>query len=760
MPYTLEYSDPNNRNDPSSIKVNDANINRDTDLVFVGKNYADYAKFIGENFLHLLENFASTVEPKSPVIGQLWYDTTSRSNQLKVFNGSSWVEANGIKKSSIPPSTADAGNLWVDQTKQQLYLYSGTRWILVGPQFGTNSASGVSVEEIIDSATNAAKTVLQFSIDSTVIAMFSIHEFVPKTRIDGFSKIYQGITLSTKSFNLASGTKFWGTSEQATALLVGSKTVPSTNFLRSDTVSTTNYAINIRSNTGLRLGQSLETSLTSNGTETVLKTANAEISLENRTGTALRVNDQGVRVSSSLNVAGNTKIVGDVTLDNTLTVTNGISVNNGNVTINGANDKITLSPSASTFTSIIPFRPNEFSIGNITSRFKQVHATEFVGETFKGTFEGNLTGVSESAKSLTNPTSFTMAGDVILSNTVSYNGTNDVSFNTTINDTIVTNRDRAVSSFDSDDFLVYQERQLKKISKAALFAAAGVVPVGAIMPYAGDTPPPGTLFCDGSEQEIQSFPLLFDTIKFKFTPPTGLRGINTFALPDLRGRFPLGMEIMDNSKIIPYRTTATNVTRFAVSQGAVTVTFSIPNGNIINGPFQVGKVLTAVDDLPLPDIDTSSAAAVIQRVDVDSAKTTIIVSVSPQSALAEKPGLSIASIGSTRANTGVPSPPRMPTASSVGISGGNATQTLKVENLPDHEHDLKGSAGTQFYAINDQNTVPTDSGAYRADGPNGSNDGQYLPSSGGILTTTALGQPLPVMNPYLTVNYIIFTGRF
>lgn len=757
MPYTLEYSDPNNRNIPSSIKVNDANINRDTDLVFVGKNYTDYAKFIGENFLHLLENFASTVEPKSPVMGQLWYDTASRSNQLKVFNGSSWVEANGIKKSSIPPSTADAGNLWVDQTKQQLYLYSGTRWILVGPQFGTNSASGVSVEEIIDSATNAAKTVLQFSIDNTVIAMFSIHEFVPKTRIDGFSRIYQGITLSTKNFNLASGTKFWGTSEQATALLVGSKTVPSTNFLRSDTVSTTDHAINIRSNSGLRLGRSLETNLTSNGTSVVLKTSNAEILLENRTGASLKVNDQGVGISSSLDVFGPAKLREGATLDNSLTVKNGITVINGNITID---DEITLSPTASTFTSIIPVRSNEFSIGNITSRFNQVHATEFVGETFKGTFEGNLTGVSESSKSLTTPTLFTMSGDVILRNAVSYNGTNDVSFNTIINDTIVTNRDRAVSSFDSDDFLVYQERQLKKISKSALFAAAGVLPVGTIMPYAGDTPPPGTLFCDGSEQDIQSFPLLFDIIKFKFTPPTGLRGINTFALPDLRGRFPLGMEIMDNNKIISYRTTANNVTRFAVSQGAVTVTFSIPNGNIINGPFQVGKVLTAADDLPLPDIDTTSAAAVIQQIDVDSAKTTIIVSVSPQNALEERTGLNITSIGSTRANTGVPNPPRVPTATSVGISGGNATQMLKVGNLPDHEHNLKGSSGTQFYAINDQNTVPTDVGAFRAQGPDSSNDAQFLPTSGGILTTSALGQPLPVMNPYLTVNYIIFTGRF
>jgi len=35
---------------------------------------------------------------------------------------------------------------------------------------------------------------------------------------------------------------------------------------------------------------------------------------------------------------------------------------------------------------------------------------------------------------------------------------------------------------------------------------------------------------------------------------------------------------------------------------------------------------------------------------------------------------------------------------------------------------------------------------------------QYLPSSGGIANTPQLGQPFSVMNPFLTINYIIRSG--
>ena len=36
--------------------------------------------------------------PTNPVEGQLWYDTTAGGEQLKVYDGTTWVASGGLKK--------------------------------------------------------------------------------------------------------------------------------------------------------------------------------------------------------------------------------------------------------------------------------------------------------------------------------------------------------------------------------------------------------------------------------------------------------------------------------------------------------------------------------------------------------------------------------------------------------------------------------------------------------------------------------------
>jgi microcystin-dependent protein len=97
-------------------------------------------------------------------------------------------------------------------------------------------------------------------------------------------------------------------------------------------------------------------------------------------------------------------------------------------------------------------------------------------------------------------------------------------------------------------------------------------------------------------------------------------------------------------------------------------------------------------------------------------------------------------------------------ATAVGNNLGSETASIDVDNLPEHEHDMRGDTGAQYYAIRDNSGVPADTNAIQFDAPTGTNAGQALPSSGGIRTTTALGQPLDIMNPYISLNYIIYTG--
>jgi microcystin-dependent protein len=69
----------------------------------------------------------------------------------------------------------------------------------------------------------------------------------------------------------------------------------------------------------------------------------------------------------------------------------------------------------------------------------------------------------------------------------------------------------------------------------------GYVPPGAIMPFAGGTPPSGWLFCDGSEVSRTVFTALFSVIGGTFGSGDGS---TTFNLPDLRGSVVVGKDNM------------------------------------------------------------------------------------------------------------------------------------------------------------------------------------------------------------------------
>lgn len=68
---------------------------------------------------------------------------------------------------------------------------------------------------------------------------------------------------------------------------------------------------------------------------------------------------------------------------------------------------------------------------------------------------------------------------------------------------------------------------------------------------------------------------------------------------------------------------------------------------------------------------------------------------------------------------------------------------------PGHFHDLRGDQGTQFYAINDRNNIPKDTGSFRAQGPDRARDAQYLPFTSNNVTgiTVNRGTTGVVINP-------------
>ena len=85
MSYTI------NKLGASDITVEYGTLNTETSLQLVGKDYFGYGEAIAQNFVDLLENFASdntSTGPSNPIAGQLWYHKDV--DTLKVYDGVKW----------------------------------------------------------------------------------------------------------------------------------------------------------------------------------------------------------------------------------------------------------------------------------------------------------------------------------------------------------------------------------------------------------------------------------------------------------------------------------------------------------------------------------------------------------------------------------------------------------------------------------------------------------------------------------------------
>lgn len=117
-------------------------------IKLIGKNYSGYGEFIAEDLIHMLEHFAETSAPSSPLTGQLWFDKSK--NKLNVYDANAnWKEIqNGVASATEPnASTRVTGDLWWDTVNNIMYVWDGTKHVPVGIGSG---ATGVRVVTILD----------------------------------------------------------------------------------------------------------------------------------------------------------------------------------------------------------------------------------------------------------------------------------------------------------------------------------------------------------------------------------------------------------------------------------------------------------------------------------------------------------------------------------------------------------------------------------------------------------------------------------
>jgi len=707
MPYIVNFTDSENK---TPITVFDNTSSQDTSLTFPGRNVTGYGQIIAENFLSLLENFASATEPVNPVEGQLWYDTTN--GVLQLFDNTNWKAASNIQKSPVEPSVENSkvGELWVDTTNQQLRIYTGNRWLLVGPSESSIDGLryGPAVERITDSD-NVDRNILIFYIADVPVIIISKDTFTPKIDIAGFDTIKAGMNVAIPADDSEAASfasifeggllpKLIGTASNADALNVGGVEVSAGKFLRSDTVNTTEFKFNVRNNAGITLGIDGNFNIQTSSTAAKLynSTTGSSVDLQtNRNGvptTILRVTDNKVGINvaapdTELDVDGDFQITGTIKVENdqeSTSLTTGSIVTDGGLAVN---KNLIVGGAISVGSNIVtkdvyPTTTDTYDLGTTLSRYNNIRAKKIIAEEIEGTINGNITGNANTATNLKNVTSFRLTGDVV-SPAVTFDGqvgSYDKQFVTELTANIIKDKDDATpnESEKTDLVLVYRASAevgassgLVKQSRDTFVGDLGV-PIGGIMPFAGANVPYGYLLCDGGEVERAKFPDLFDVIGTTYNGSTPLNGTGTFRLPDLRGRFALGKHNMDNNIDVPTTTGA-----------------FVDNGG------------------------------------------------------------------------GVPSPARVEgiEAQTLGSSSGSSSTTLTLGNLPEHEHDMRNENGIQYSAIRSDNSFlpPATPGL----GGTAADQAQYFNSSGGILKPSpdfGLAQPVGIMNPYQTLNYIIRSG--
>tara|TARA_B100001287_G_scaffold275348_1_gene282735 strand:- start:2365 stop:4200 length:1836 start_codon:yes stop_codon:yes gene_type:complete len=298
-----------------------------TDISLIGKNYSGFGEAINENFLHMLENFANSSAPSTPLAGQIWWDTAT--SRLKVYTGTAWTTGGGPIVQSSQPSMV-AGDLWINNEANQLYFYDGTDLELAGPIYNAfQGRSGPQVVTVLDN-TGTSRTIVKYWVGGTLVGLWSKIAFTPQN-IDTIPSFTGNVV---KGFNVVDADFVYAGTASRTSSLVDSQGVVRTaaQFLASDSDDSTSGALSIRNNNGLTVG------LTDNN---VIKVTNLGVVSENNVSgenyiirmttslgkrDAVTINSANNRVGiynsnpgATLDVTGDMKISGDLTVSGSTT---------------------------------------------------------------------------------------------------------------------------------------------------------------------------------------------------------------------------------------------------------------------------------------------------------------------------------------------------------------------------------------------------------------------------------------------------------
>ena len=333
-----------------------------SDLTLIGRNYVGFGEALNENLIKLLENFASSGAPSTPIKGQVWYDTSEA--RLKVYDGTAFKSNGPIVQNTQPQMVA--GDIWINNSTNKLYFFDGTDLVLVGPVYeNAQGLSGWEVDTVRDRSA-VDHTLLKMYVGGTLVAYVSNDIYTPT--LEEQSKL--GITTGIRkgiSFVDEDNFRIYGVADAANSLITDTidadtglrirKTAGQ--FLPSGANGTTTGSLFIQNQAGLTVGSSGQTRLYVTAEGTVLQNNAINDTFRyrllgdtdydgiviNPANRGFGINlDAGTLPAANLEVNGNTIIRGDLTVQgSSVTIeTTTLTVDDYNIEIGAADTVITL----------------------------------------------------------------------------------------------------------------------------------------------------------------------------------------------------------------------------------------------------------------------------------------------------------------------------------------------------------------------------------------------------------------------------------
>jgi hypothetical protein len=365
MSYTI-----NNTDGSILLTLGDGKVDKvTTSLSLIGKNVNSYGEYLNNNLVRLLENFANTESPNSPIVGQLWYDTGA--GRLKIYDVNQIFRpvSNTIISDTLPLELSST-DFWFDTTTRQMFFSTdGQTTDLIGPENPTvYRAQGWKVETLTDTGFRD-RVVTSLYNNGTRVGILSTSSFTLETSTSGFVTVGVGLNLNPS----ITGMRFVGTATSADSL----SGFDITRFIRKGINETTTGSLIIANNGGLSVQNSsyqgisinvnagsqqsiissdstdfdLNVKIT-NGVEGLISSvyvdaANKRVGIWNTTPSYQLDVTGDARVSGNLYVEGTTTNVTSVNLqvyDKNIELGYGVNldsgVDGGGITLHGTTDKV------------------------------------------------------------------------------------------------------------------------------------------------------------------------------------------------------------------------------------------------------------------------------------------------------------------------------------------------------------------------------------------------------------------------------------